>query len=179
MEPRLKTSNQWSFFPNDITELLKSLITQQFSNKLPQGEFIVEGKIYPEEIQLRLGHVAEGNIGQNNFEGSMEYKPGGEKVLDVIQHLYEATLSMMDDFVKNPEADLPILWKECKINSKTVFLQHSKVNSSLEAQADQLLGIDQQSLIHKDEELQIEELKTSLGLNQTDSKEDKKEPTVH
>lgn len=176
MHPRQPSSKQWTLLPTEIISSLKNQLENEFSQNMQNGEFIVEGRIYPEEVLLRIGHVADGDIQQFNFEGSTQYKPGKENSIAVIDLLFQATFSMMSDFVENKEADLPVIWQSHKIDKKEVFLQHSRVNSSLEAEADKLLGISEAGLVNKDDDLQVEEIKTAMGLNE--EAEDKK-PTVH
>ena len=176
MDPRLKSSNTWSALPGDVTKMILKLLKEQFTKRVPNGVFHSEGRIYQNEVLLRIGFLSQGDIKQNNFEGSIEYKPGSEKVVDCIQHLYHATASMMETFFAQPDTNFPEDWLEFDVEEKTVYLRHSSVNTALEAEADKLLGSEETALINKNSEAELEEIKASVGLSKED---DKKTPTVH
>lgn len=165
MDPRAKNQTKWSSLPTDVTKLIQSIVNEQFAERIEPGEFIVEGRIFAQELALRIGHLKEGHLKQDNFEGSIDYTPGKDQVTDLIQLLFEATSSMMESFVADPEQEFPVSWQEYQFSDKKIFLRYSTVNSSLEKQADLLLGADSESLVQQDMEEQLEEIKASLGLD--------------
>lgn len=166
MEPRLKSSRQWSNLPSDLLDMMMKLLAESFPGDLQKYNLIVEGRMYPEEVILRIGYNKPGDLRQENFEGSIDFKPGKEKVVDQVQTLFEATTSVLHSYFKAPDLELPQQWTKYDWEPKEVFLQHSRVNSGLESQADALLGIDESSLINQDSDLELEELKASLGLSE-------------
>ena len=161
----MNTSTKWSELPSDITAMIQKLMQEQYAGRLAPGQFIAEGRIYPAEITLRIGYLEEGAIRQINFEGSIEYVAGSEKVVDCIQHLFEATGSMMESYVTDPSTEFPVQWQKYDVEKLEIYLKHSTVNSSLEAEADRLLGESSDGLIQQTEGEEIEDLKKKMGLS--------------
>lgn len=179
MDPRAKNQTKWSSLPNDVTKLIRSVVEEQFSDRIEAGRFVVEGRIFAKELAFRLGHLKSGRLKQDNFEGSIDYLPGKDKVMDLVQLLFEATSSMMESFIADPEQEFPADWQEYQFNSKKIFLRHSTVNTDLEKEADRLLGLDDDRLIQQDEEEKLAEIKAYLGLSPESETDDEPPPAKH
>ena len=114
------------------------------------GQFVVEGRIYPEELTFRLGYAKINALKQDNFEASVDYLPGKDSVVDLIQLLFEASSSMMESHFADAELEFPKKWQNFTVNDKTVYMKYSTVNSALENAADALLGVSGNGLINEE-----------------------------
>lgn len=167
MNPRLKTSKKWTAFPKEYLTQIKEVFIQGFQSQMTPFNLLVEGRIYKEEILLRVGLHEKGRLFQANFEVSMAYSIPNQDAVDRIHDSIDAAASMMQDyfeFQKNKqEPDFPLTWKEYEFNDQPLFLQFSTVNSALESQANALLG-------DKEDKLLIEEADSEDALDVADEK---------
>lgn len=153
MNPRLKNSKKWTAFPKEYTEQIQTVFKENFSQYLGDAELIVEGRIYTEEIMLRVGFLEKGRLAQANFEVSMNYSQEQQDAMKRIHNCIDAAASMMMEYLENDgEVDFPYTWKEFPFQGQKLYLQFSTENSSLEEQANKLLGTDESSLYHDEEE---------------------------
>ncbi len=162
MNPRLKTSKKWTAFPPELINQILSAFEENFRAKINETEIIVEGRIYPQEILLRVGLLEKGRIKQKNFEISAEYSPDNENAVQKIFLSVDAAASLLLDYMdqeknqddENVESDLdlPSSWREMEFNQEKIYVQFSTVNSKLEAEADRILGLDKSQELYVDEE---------------------------
>ena len=146
MNPRLTNSKKWTSFPNDFLDQIKEAMLETFGPKLRGTELVIEGRIYPGEILLRVGFIEKNRLKQNNFEVSIDYSK--DQAVDRIHDAIDAAASMMADYFESDgEAELPLSWKEYDLENLKVYCQYSTVNTRLESEADRLLGLDDSSLI--------------------------------
>lgn len=148
MKPRLKTSNKWTALPKEYVKQIQDVFNETFATQLKNGELIVEGRIYPQEILLRVGYLEKGRLLQANFEASADYSKQKNDAVDRIYNCIDLAASMMDEyFAKEGEAELPYVWEEIDFKGQKMFYQYSGVNSKLEAEADRLLGLAAEDLV--------------------------------
>ena len=76
MTPRFSISKTWTNLPADFVSNVKTVFTDEFKSEALKGEFVVDGRIYPDELLVRLGYLEKGRLKQVNFEASMDLKPG-------------------------------------------------------------------------------------------------------
>lgn len=158
MQPRLKSSKKWTAFPKEYTQQIESVFMENFAKQLGGSKLIIEGRIYPEEIALRVGFLEQGRLKQANFEVSMDHKAGSEQAVERIHNCIDAAASMMMDYFENDgEVEFPGVWKAYPFQEQTIYLQFSTENSDLEAAADKLLGADEEGLVHGDDESEDED----------------------
>lgn len=173
MNPRLKTSKKWTAFPKEYLTQIKEVFTQGFKDQMTPFNLLIEGRIYKEEILLRVGLHEKGRLFQANFEVSMGHSIKDEDAIDRIHDSIDAAASMMQEyfeFQKNEqEPDFPLMWKEYEFNTKPLFLQFSTVNSDLESQANALLGDTEDKLL-------VEEEESEDALDVADEKREPDEP---
>lgn len=159
MEPRLKSSKKWTRFPSEFEQQIADLFKGEFDGYLKESKMIVEGRIYSQEILLRVGFLPSDTIKQHNFEVSAQYDINKDSAQNCINDCVDMAASLMathiemskdDSLSDNEENELPRIWKEFSLNNRKVFAQYSTINSDLEAQANQLLGLDQDDLVHED-----------------------------
>lgn len=152
MEPRLKTSTQWTPFPEELIQQITDAAEDHFSD-YEKGDrtFVVEGRIYPNEILLRVGLTApQGQLRQDNFEASMEYDVKKVKALDEIHFLVDFLAETWATFFEDAPEDesLSRLWIEQTFEKKPIFLRYSTENTELEKLANELLKADEKQLVY-------------------------------
>jgi hypothetical protein len=152
MQPRRTNSKKWTAFPPEFSSQIESVFRENFANELKESKLLIEGRIYPEEILLRVGVLEKGRLKQSNFEVSIDYKTDDPEALDRINHLVDVAASMMTDYFENEDVDFPRVWKEFPFKGKPIYLQYTTDNTELEAQADALLGINTDSMVQEQEE---------------------------
>ena len=89
MNPRLKTSKKWTDFPDEYLKQIEDVFTQNFKAKLGKATLIVQGRIYPSEIMLRVGLRQPKELKQVNFEVSVNYEP---KKKDALEKIFDLSL---------------------------------------------------------------------------------------
>lgn len=167
MIPRLKTSKKWTHFPKEYVEQIEEAFRQTFVDSLKNAQIVIEGRIYAEEILLRVGYLQQGRLVQANFEVSMGYNPqGSESIINSVHASIDAAASMMQDYIENEGVvDFPYSWKEYDFDNKKLYIQYSTVNTSLEAQADALLG----SSMEDDDQLMLEQNESEDAMDHVDT----------
>lgn len=155
MEPRLKSSTQWSPFPKELCQLATEALTERFAEEydLADGEFVVEGRIYQSEIIGRVGLNFKKQLKQPNFEISFEYDAEKDKPLeriqmsmDVVEHLWQELLE--EDF---EDHDLSKEWQTLPHEKMMYFYKYSTVNTKLETEADKWLEEYEKKLVYQSE----------------------------
>lgn len=154
MNPRLKSSKKWTSFPKEYLSQIEQAFRENFAKQLDKSKLIVEGRIYPEEVLLRVGVLEQGRLKQANIEASMDYSREKANAAEKIHHCIDAAASMLAEyFAADGDPDFPRNWTEYDFEKQKVYLQFTTVNSDLEAQADALLGESaEESLLHLEEE---------------------------
>lgn len=160
MTPRLKSSKKWTGFPGDFQDQIKESLIEHFGKELRGAELIIEGRIYPEEILVRLGFLRKGELTQHNFEVSVLYKE--DTAISQIHFCIDAAASLMNEYLiaeasssaedEPSEVDFPRTWKEIEFEGQALSCQYTTVNSRLEAAADELLGIHEDSLVQGEDD---------------------------
>lgn len=144
MNPRLKTSKKWTTLPKDFLKQIEKVFYENFSKELKKGSLILEGRVYSNEIMLRVGINNKGRLRQDNFEVSMDYGSSQDEAIECIHMCVDVAASMMADFFetqsKDEELDFPIEWQQHDFKKKKVYLRYTTENSDLEEQADRFLG---------------------------------------
>lgn len=162
--PRLTSSTKWTDIPEDFLAKVLTVFNNQFKEETKDGEFIAAGRIYPNEIVLRVGYLEEGRLKQINFEASMDLKKVATSVLEereteafadreaetaktTIDRLYvciDALGSLFEEYFQTndeTQMDVPLYWKIHEFEGDEVYLQHSTANTRLEDEADRILGL--------------------------------------
>ena len=162
MQPRLPSSLKWTPVPSDFDAKVISVFTDQFPSEADAGEFVAEGRLYAEEILLRVGYLEKGRLRQLNFETSISYSQEKKNATERLYRCVDAAASMMEEYFVSlersagagavedglPEAlDLPSQWRPYEFEGETIYMQTSTVNSRLENEADRLLGLADESLV--------------------------------
>lgn len=187
LTPRLGSSKTWTPLPAEFIEKVQSVFQNEFKVEAARGEFLVEGRIYPEEVLMRVGYLESGRLKQINFEASMDLprrdaqknQEQGEVAdsqkkssLDRLYLCIDALGSVMDEYFEAGEEeediDIPRTWAPFDFEGDEVYLQYSTVNTKLEEEADRLLGLIDKQLVYENEPsedaLRNAEIDTDLAL---------------
>lgn len=174
MEPRLKTSKKWTSFPDEYLKQVQKVFNKSFHLHLENGKILTEGRIYQEELLLKVGYLENNRLKQSNFEISVQYDKKTENAVQLIYLLIDVAATMMDEFfMAETDQDFPRIWQEYDVENKKVYLQYTSTNDDLEKQADQLLGLYDESLVKDDESDVLEEIKGQLGIDDDSDDETK------
>lgn len=156
MTPRMKSSKKWTAFPKEYSAQIETVFRENFADYIKNATLIVEGRIYPEEVLLRVGFRRQNELRQSNFETSMQYSAESKDAIERIHNCVDAAATMMMEFFEaeatEKDLDLPYIWKELPLENKKIFIQFTTENSSLEAEANKLLGIDSDTILTEDED---------------------------
>ncbi len=176
MNPRLKSSKKWTNFPKEYSDQIEAVFKENFAQFLDDAELIIEGRIYSDEIMLRVGYHEKGRLAQANFEVSMNYSQDQQDAVTRIHNCVDAAASMMMEYFDNEGiVDFPYTWTEFPFQGKKIFLKYTTENSSLEAEANKLLGITDDAMMMEDEEtedaLEVAEIKEELSPPRSDEDE--------
>ncbi len=154
MDPRLKSSVKWSPFPKELCAQTQKVLKKRFQEEydLEKSQFVVEGRIYREEILGRYGLRVNDQLKQHNFEISFEFDSKKQKVLelihksmDLVEHLWTELLEENLD-----DSDLSKQWQTINFDRRKYFHRYSTVNTALEEEADRLLSQYKKKLVYDD-----------------------------
>lgn len=156
MEPRLKSSTQWSPFPVELCEQTVSALSDRFKEEydIENAEFVVEGRIFGAEIVGRYGLRVEGQIKQHNFEVSLEYDSEKDKALELIQKSMDVVEHLWTELLEDDleDGELSKQWQTMPHQKRMYHYRYTTVNSQLEQEADKLLAEYEKKLVYQSEE---------------------------
>jgi hypothetical protein len=153
MDPRKKSSVKWVPLPAEYCKLALEVFEGQFGERLGDAQLTIEGRIYREELIVRLGFLRPNTIRQINFEASVDFDLSKENAFELLNFVMDPLASWLSSFLETKEVEFPPIWKKHRFKNRDVFMQYSTVNSKLEAEADKLLGIEQGLLNADDDEV--------------------------
>ncbi len=145
MYPRLRSSilKRSQPFPADLTKLIKETVDETFHDYLNGNKSLVEGKIFNDEIWLRIGFRKSGELTQRNFEGSIN-KTDQTNTTNSIHKMLDFLSTLVEEhFSSTEEVEYPKTWTSYSFENTEVFFQQTSENSELEQEANRLLGIDE------------------------------------
>ncbi len=155
MKPRVLSSKKWTPFPKDFVNQIEQAFSEAFPDLFKNAKLIIDGRIYPEEILLRVGYLEKGRLHQNNFETSVNHLPGKQDTIERIHHLIDAAASLMNEYIQSEgEVDFPRQWKEYDFDQIPIWVQYTTVNTELESEADRLLGLSKSQLVNEDSDVE-------------------------
>lgn len=179
MNPRLTSSKKWTKFPKEYLSQIEQAFSDAFAAQLATGKLLIEGRIYPEEIMLRVGFLEKGRLQQANFEVSINYSQQDQDAVDRIYNCIDAAASMMGEyFASEGDVDFPRSWKEYDFDGKMIFVQYSTENSDLEAEANKLLGLDDNALVQEEQDSEDALTRASEKIESEEDEADPTKPTI-
>jgi hypothetical protein len=147
----MKSSKKWTTFPKEYSEQIEGVFRENFAAYMDEASLVIEGRIYPEEVLLRVGYKKDKELRQANFEISMNYSQTDQDAVERIHNCVDAAASMMMEYLeKEGDVDFPYVWKEYPFQNKKIYLQFTTENSELEAEADRLLGLSGSSMVSEE-----------------------------
>lgn len=156
MNARRQTSKKWTAFPAEYVSQISNVFKEAFERDLQGSKLVIEGRIFSEEICLRVGFREAQGLRQNNFEISTDFDPAKENAIEKIYNCIDGAAALLSSYFEGqPTENLPVDWKPFKFDQKTLYFQFSTINTDLEAQADRLLGLNDQTHLfneNKDED---------------------------
>lgn len=158
MQPRLKSSKKWTNLPPDVATQIQNVFEKNFQKELGKARLVVEGRLYPQEILLRVGYAEPGRLVQNNFEISMDYVPEDENAaLNTIHLCVDVAASLLTEHFdaeaqEEGALEIPAIWTKFPFEETEVWIQYTTENSTLEKQANEILGEWDDSLVHLEED---------------------------
>ncbi len=166
MIPRLENSKKWSSLPDELLVQIKDIFTENFKKQLGPSTIITEGRIYSEEVVLRVGVNTPDRIRQDNFEASMAYNKSKDNVMALVHIAIDCVGSMLAEFLSDQTTEFPQEWHKYDVENKEVYLKHSTDNSKLESEADKLLGTTEDGLVQgEDSKSDVETMKKLMGID--------------
>ncbi len=151
MNPRKKESKKWTAIPSELAKQIQNVFQESFSTHLTGKTLKVEGRIYPAEVLMRIGINSKGELRFQNFEVSIEHSSTKQDTVQKITIAVDAIASLMVDyFEKEEEHEMPFVWQEYPFEGEKLWLQYSSTNSELEATANKLLGVEEESHLLKE-----------------------------
>jgi hypothetical protein len=174
MEPRLKSSKQWTAIPSDYIRQVKEALVSHFPDKSKTGEWIMDGRIYSEELLVRMGYHEEGKIKQITFELSTQYVAQRDSMTDLLSLVVDVAANLLETAFSSATDDaFPRAWQEYAVEKKRIFIQYSAANTKLEQEASRLLGETTDVLVRNyDDEEVTDVIKSKLGVDDQDGDED-------
>lgn len=142
MNPRRQTKQKWTPFPPELTDQIRQVFQQNYAPQLGTTTTVhVLGKIFTKELCLRIGLHKKGELKHQNFEVSVDHTGDHENVVSQIHVCVDALAGLVQDYYDNEEdIELPYTWTEFPFNHQKIYVQFSRENPDLEAQANALLG---------------------------------------
>jgi hypothetical protein len=149
--PRLASSREWSPYPSEYAQKILEVLNQTYPRALKDGRFVVEGRIYREEILLRVGYVHPKQLTQINFETSIDFDYIKQTAQDRIGLSVDAAGILFDEYFENLDDlyDYPRQWEAMEIGEQTLYIQFSTINTELEKEANRLLGLTDPALVNE------------------------------
>lgn len=173
MDPR-KEKGRWTAVPKDYIKQVSNALRESFADESKSGKFIVEGRIYKDELLLRMGFLEKGRIRQTNFEMSMDFKAGKDDTLKLLNLAVDVGATMLEElFSSTEDQDFPRTWQPFEVEGRTVYVQFSSENSELDAAANEILGAADENLVKEaspddDDEEVLKSLKKQIGVDDID-----------
>lgn len=180
MEPRLKTSKKWTALPEEFLRQVQGVFQQSFAKEIGQGTIEVMGKIFPEEILVRVAYKESKSIKPKGFDISVPYKVPKDNVLKLLHLAVDAGASLMEQlFASEDDGDFPLQWEEVQFEKRTIYVRFTTVNAVLESEANRLLGLAEGEDLaggewDEEETEAPETIKKRLGLDDDDETDDGK-----
>lgn len=151
MNPRKKDSKKWTAIPTELAKQIKIVFQESFSVHLVGKTLAVEGRIYPNEVLMRIGINSQGELRFQNFEVSVDHSADKQDTIQQITIAVDAIASLMVDyFEKEEEHEMPFVWQEYPFENQKLWLQYSSTNTALEAEANRLLGLKEEGELLKE-----------------------------
>lgn len=152
MTPRLASSKKWTSIPAELCEQIRDVFAENFVELAKSGQFLVDGRIYTQELLLQVGFLPKGRLRQVNFEVSINFDVNKQNALELIHFIVDCAASLLQEYFVAGEniESFPIQWKSYELEGRNIFVQVSTTNTALESEANRLLGMTTDDLVRED-----------------------------
>ncbi|MCC6277409.1 MAG: hypothetical protein IT289_05790 [Oligoflexia bacterium] len=141
MKARKASSKKSTDLPADFSKMVREVIETQFKAQAKDKRVVVEGKIFLEEVCLRVGFQSTVGINQVNFEASVDHSPQKKDVMTHLNRALDALGSLISEyFSAEGDIEVPKEWHPFEFEGAPVYLKVSSDNSDLEQAADRFLA---------------------------------------
>ena len=181
MQPRLPSSKKWTPLPAELVTQIRTIFTENFAAQTKDGQIETSGRIYPQEILIRVGFKPNKSLRQQNWEISITYNQKKDNVMKLLHLSLDAVGALFEQlFGSENDHEFPREWEEVEFEKKKINIRYTTENTALESEANKLLGINEeaeeavaQGDWQEEEEIDPEEIKAKLGLVEEDEEEKK------
>lgn len=156
----------WTDLPEDFKKMVIEVLSTHFKAQMKTGKFMIEGRIYKNEIVMRCGYLPNDSIKPIQFDMSMDYDSKAKEPLKYFESLVDLGASLIETYFQNPNEEFPLLWTPIEFSGQEIFFKQDGTNSELEEMANQILGEDEldDGLVHGDlESDEIEKITETLN----------------
>jgi hypothetical protein len=178
MQPRLSSSRKWSALPAEFLKQVQGVFEESFKKEIDGGKVTVQGKIFPEEVLIRVTYKKAKSLKESGFDISVGYKQPKDNVLKILHMAVDAGASLMEQlFTNEDDHDFPRTWEEVTFENRPIYVQYTTENGELETEANKLLGFEDDDDLaggtwEDDDDIDPAEIKSKLGLEDDDFNED-------
>lgn len=140
ISPKNEKNKAYTNFPEELLNAIKDSFSEDFEPQTKDGSFLSFGRIYQSEIVLRLGYLQKDSITQINFDTTIEASGSEASIISAVENLVFSTKELFIDYFKHQDLNnFSYHWNPMN-NSSKVSYKLDPSNTSLESQADALLG---------------------------------------
>ncbi|MCB0347442.1 MAG: hypothetical protein KDD37_01335 [Bdellovibrionales bacterium] len=158
MKPRKEQSIAKKFqpLPKDFCDLAIETFKDAFKDKMQGYGLEINGRLYPEEIIVRLSLAKKSELKQHNFSVSVDHTQDMSNALDQMHLGIDILASFLEDYLEATAAgedlDVPLDWHGYEVEGQQIYLVYDSDNDDLEKKANELLGITEDvELVDEDE----------------------------
>lgn len=159
MKPRKEQSiaKQFQPLPKDFCDLAEGTFKDAFKDKMQDFGLQINGRLYPEEIVVRLSLAKKSDLKQHNFSVSVDHTQEMSNALDQMHLGIDILASFLEDYLEanaaGEELDVPLDWHNYEVEGQQIYLIYDSDNDSLETKANELLGITEETELVDEDEL--------------------------
>lgn len=149
MKPRKKDSLKSTSLPIDFLSQLSDTVKEQYKKQLKNIQVITQGRVFENEVLLRVGFLETGRLKQSNFEISFDLPFEKDQITSRLELAVDYLGGLIEEFLTTStnneenhtfEENLPTLWKPIHLQKHQYYFQFSSENSELESMANRLLA---------------------------------------
>jgi hypothetical protein len=137
--------------------LAETTFKEAFQKQLGGVKLNISGRLYPAEIIVRLSIGNKINLKKHNFSVSVDHIQENFNALEQMHLGIDILASFLEDFLQaedeKEEIDLPLDWHDYDVEGQKIYLIYDTVNDDLEAEANALLGISEDTELVDEDEL--------------------------
>tara|TARA_B100001248_G_scaffold262141_1_gene256308 strand:- start:1534 stop:2031 length:498 start_codon:yes stop_codon:yes gene_type:complete len=148
MQTRKEASSGKKFevIPPDFCALTEKTILETFAALLRNHSVKISGRIYPEEIVVRLSIFEGDSIRPENISVSLDHDMEKENAMEQIHLGIDVIASALQESMGEEDMEKPLDWHAFEVEGQDVFIMFDRIHDDLEKQADELLGDSEENI---------------------------------